>query len=193
MIQNQQILPWVPMPLAIPTIVDDRDLFISNTTSTPGTPGPPGPEGPPGPPGKDGVSVTNAKVEPNPGDLIITLSDGTEINAGNVIGPPGTCTCASSICNTTLVTKDYSAKLTDYYIGVNVTKPTNIILPSSPSDCTTYIIKLEMSSPVGNRKVTVKGNGKLIDGQSSVVLENPYECLNIIYRGDGWHIISNYK
>lgn len=45
--------------------------------------------GPPGPPGPAGVSVTNAEVKPNPGSLIISLSDGTQINAGNVIGPPG--------------------------------------------------------------------------------------------------------
>lgn len=42
----------------------------------------------PGPAGNDGVSVVAATVDPQ-NDLIIQLSDGTNINAGNVLGPVG--------------------------------------------------------------------------------------------------------
>jgi hypothetical protein len=44
--------------------------------------------GPQGPQGDVGVDVTNAIVSTD-GDLLITLSDATVINAGNVIGPTG--------------------------------------------------------------------------------------------------------
>lgn len=173
MFQTQFLSPFSVAPIApvfIP-VGSDNDVFIRNiqsggTAGPPGPPGPPGPEGPTGPPGPEGP-----------------------------IGPPGIpgiCEC-NNPCNTVLVSKDYSANPTDYYIGVNSEKPTVITLPGSPKDCKQFIIKLEMEPPVGNRKVTVKGNGKLIDGKPSIILENAYECLHILFRGDGWHILNNYK
>lgn len=50
-----------------------------------GQQGLPGSQGLPGNPGQDGVSVTNAAIDGN-GDLIIYLSDGSQINAGSVVG-----------------------------------------------------------------------------------------------------------
>lgn len=47
-----------------------------------------GADGADGAPGADGVSITSAVVDGS-GDLIVTLSDASEVNAGNVIGPPG--------------------------------------------------------------------------------------------------------
>lgn len=204
MYQSQYFFPppWffsAPPPVFVPQN-SDNDVIINTSgggqgpEGPSGPPGPAGPEGPPGPPGEDGVGVTDARVEQNPGDLIITLSDGTEINAGNVIGPPGPPgPSGSENCNTILVDKDYLIKETDCYIGVNSTKATNIILPTSAPDGKKYIIKLEMGSPIGTRKVTVKGNGNLIDGEGSRILENAYECLTIIFREGGWHIVSSYK
>ena len=46
-------------------------------------------QGPSGPPGDDGIHVQDAIVNAG-GDLIVTLTDGTVINAGHVIGPSGT-------------------------------------------------------------------------------------------------------
>lgn len=102
-------------PSSIPIAFDDRDLYIRTVigNSTPGPAGPPGPQGEPGPAGpqgvagpqgetgaageagpmgpqgEDGVSVTNAHVGNPTGELYITLSDGTVINAGDVVGPQG--------------------------------------------------------------------------------------------------------
>ena len=45
-------------------------------------------QGPSGPPGDDGIHVQNATVN-GMGDLIVTLTDGTIINAGHVVGPDG--------------------------------------------------------------------------------------------------------
>lgn len=165
--------------------------------------GPTGPSGSPGeqgPQGEQGVSVVDAQVSPNPGNLVITLSDGTQIDAGTVVGPPGPTgdqgppgPSGSCDCETVVTDKDYTVKSSDCYIGVNSTKPVNIILPSSPQQGKSYTIKLEMTPPIGNRKVTLKGNGKLIDGQASVVLENAYESITVLFRTTGWNIISQYK
>ena len=45
-------------------------------------------QGPIGPPGDDGIHIENTVVNTS-GDLIVTLTDGTVLNAGNVIGPDG--------------------------------------------------------------------------------------------------------
>lgn len=170
-----------------PTFIDDSDISIK-TEGCVGCP--------PGPPGSPGISVVNAEVKENPGDLIITLSDGTEINAGNVIGPqgdqgpkgdqgpPGSC----SDLKTVLVSENYTASEEDCYIGVNSKNPVTIKLTST-QDGKMYIIKSEMSAPVGNRKVTITGGISYIDGNPSVVLQEPYESITLLYRGNSWHVI----
>ena len=174
-----------------------------------GPPGPAGPPGPPGPPGPAGVSVTNAEVKPNPGSLIIYLSDGTEIDAGNVIGPdgppgatgpqgepgpigpigpPGECSCE---CQAIVVSQDYTATLDDYYIGVNSTGPVTITLPADPTGCQQIVVKAEMGPPLGNRKITITtSDGSLIDGATEYVMEVPWQSVKLITGGDdGWFII----
>lgn len=79
-------------PIWVPPIVpeDATDLaFIVNSNGSSGSPGPAGPPGPPGETGPQGVSVTEAHVGNPTGELYVTLSDGTVINAGDVVGPTG--------------------------------------------------------------------------------------------------------
>jgi hypothetical protein len=185
---QKQILPWTPpLPIALPTFIDDRDLFINANLGSAGPPGPPGPQGEAGPPGPQGESGTEGPAGPQ-GEQGPAGPPGPQGEQGPA-GPSSECiNCSDYI----LTEKDYSVKSTDYYIGVKVTKPANIILPSAPVEGKIYIVKLEMPPPVGNKKVTLKGNGKLIDGQPSVVLENGYESITVLFR-DGWHIISQYN
>lgn len=180
---QQQLIPWNILPVPVPNFVDDRDLFIS--TSSGGPPGPPGPPGPSGPPGEIGP-VGPQGPQGIPG----------ETGPQGVPGPPGpsgpTSECIN--CSDYIATnKDYTVKDTDYYIGTTNTKPINIILPAQPLEGKIYYIKLEIGPPVGNRKVTVKGNGKLIDNQASVVLENAWECVQVLFRDNAWHILSWYN
>lgn len=100
--QNQLLLNtgWIP---CVPQ-VDDRDLLINAGIGVAGPPGSQGPQGEPGPQGvqgesgpqgeqgpagPEGISVVYAEVSENPGNLYIILSDGTEIDAGYVLGPQG--------------------------------------------------------------------------------------------------------
>lgn len=210
MYQNQYYFPppWFfapPPPVySVPNQVitqDDRDVVINNGSA--GPPGPPGPIGPQGPQGVAGLQGPQGpQGEPGiPGPIGTQGVPGPQGEQGiagpqgeqGVAGPPGppgpteTCiNCSDYI----LVTKDYSVKDTDYYIGVQCTKPTNIILPSTPIEGKIYVIKLEMPPPIGNRKVTLKGNGKTIDNQTQVILENAWECIQVVYRGTGWWVIS---
>jgi len=161
--------PWffsAAPPVFVPQ--GDNDVVINTTNS-----GVAGPPGPPGPPGEAGATGPQGETGP-PGPP----------------GPSGPTTECINCSDYILVTKDYSVKGTDYYIGVQATKPTNIILPGTPQEGKIYVIKLEMSPPVGNRKVTLKGNGNLIDDQTQIVLENAWECIQVVYRGTGWWIIG---
>ncbi len=143
-----------------------------------------GSEGPSGPPGADGVSVTNAYVSENPGDLFITLSDGTVINAGNVVGPqgpegpPGSCSLVAVI----LVDVDYTALSTDYYIGATK-KNINITLPLGVTG-KVYVIKNQAD---GNVKVAGTAGQKLdSDNFKSLGAESTITC---VFDGTRWNII----
>jgi hypothetical protein len=70
-----------PVP---PVMVDDKDLFINSTINSQ-----PGAQGPQGPAGADGISIVDVNITNPSGELIVTLSNGNEIYAGDVIGPPG--------------------------------------------------------------------------------------------------------
>lgn len=106
------------------------------------------------------------------------------------IGPPGECTCQ---CKAILVSEDYTADSSDYYIGVNSDGPTVIELPCDVRDCLEIIVKAEMGPPLGNRKITIipcqDSTACKIDGEDSYVIEVPYQSVNLIYRGGNWWIV----
>ena len=189
--------PYLPLP---PTI-DDRDLFINSVVNSGA--GTPGPEGPPGP---QGVGVASAEVTDNPGDLLLLLTDGTIINAGVVVGPPGPigdqgppgpqgdpgppgpaepCTCP-----TTTIAGDYCATANDCYIGAQLKNAATVTLPNTVPPGTRYTIKLEVGAPVGTRKLTVQPTSPaLINGVTAITLTTPYESVSVIYNNNNWWII----
>lgn len=168
---QQQNMPfgW-PMVPFVPRLPDDIDIInYMAPAGIMGPPGPPGPQGEPGPAGADGIpGIQGPQGEPGP---------------QGPAGPSGTVSR-----NTVVVTEDYTAKLTDYYIGVNNEKPVTITLPDEAPKGTEYIIKLQIGAPVGNRKVTVK-SGTNIDNVNNIILTNPYEALQVLFQS-AWHITN---
>lgn len=131
---------------------------------------PTGPTGAPGPQGPTGPTGTG----------------GGQTGATGPTGPSGTGCCGACI----LVSEDYQAVNTDYYIGVNSEEAVTITLPEECVDCQQLIIKAEMGPPLGNRKVTVTtSDGSTIDGATSYVIEVPYQSVHVLCRGGQWHII----
>jgi len=66
------------------------DKGIQGPPGPQGNIGPLGPQGVQGPPGKQGPQgITLTQAEVISGELILTLSDATQLNLGNVIGPQG--------------------------------------------------------------------------------------------------------
>lgn len=177
-----------PMPayLPLPPIIEDNDLFINSVVN--GGPGTPGPEGPPG---EAGVGIVDAEVTDNPGDLILLLSDGTTINAGQVVGPPGPPgKCKGCECNTITITEDYCATETDCYIGAQLKEKAIVALPYNVPNGTKYTIKLEFGAPVGNRKLTVEPQAPaLINGVTALTMTTPYESVSVIYNNNNYWTI----
>jgi hypothetical protein len=184
-----QTMPFgwcLPPYLPLPPLIDDRDLFINSVVS--GGAGTPGPAGPQGPQGVAGVGVAGAEVTDNPGDLLLLLTDGTIVNAGNVIGPTGPPGPSGSCsCVTTTITEDYLATEKDCYIGAQLKEKATVTLPNSVASGTKYTIKLEFGAPVGNRKLTVQPEAPaLINGVTAITMTTPYESLNVIYNNGNW-------
>ena len=166
--------PFIP-PLTVPPpgYINDADIFINSSVI--GTPGPAGPPGPPGPAGLPGPQGETGPAGPQ-----------GETGPAGPQGPVGPSGSVSR--NTVVVSEDYTAKLTDYYIGVNNTGPVTITLPDEAPKGTEYIIKLQIGAPVGNRKVTVK-SGTNIDNVGIIILTNPYEALQVLFQS-AWHITN---
>lgn len=175
--------PMFPYIVAAPPLLPVNpadDIDIINYNAPMGTNGPTGPTGPQGEPGTAGP-----QGEPGPAG-----PQGEPGPAGpqGETGPTGPAGPGGGLVNTVVVSENYTAQLTDYYIGVNADKPVTITLPEEAPDGTQYVIKLQMGSPIGNRKVTVKSDATL-DSVSMVVLTNPYESFQVIYQGS-WHILN---
>jgi len=128
-------------------------------------------------------------------DIATTTSLGV-VKVGNNIDvtPDGTISVTfpspEHPCRAILVTTDYTALTSDYYIGVKSSGPVNVFLPDNPEDCIQLVIKADMGPPLGTRKVTIVAQGtSTIDGDSTRVLTVPYESVNLISQGNSWHVI----
>jgi len=182
MMQQQNMPFGWPMAPFVPRLPDDIDIInYVAPIGAPGPAGPPGSAGPQGEPGPQGIPGIDGIQGPQ-GQMGETGNQG-KIGPQGPVGPSG-----SVSRNTIIVCEDYTAKLTDYYIGVNNEKPVTITLPEEAPKGTEYIIKLQIGAPVGNRKVTVK-SGTNIDNVSTIILTNPYETLQVLFQS-AWHITN---
>lgn len=170
-------------------------LSITGPTGENGLKGSTGEVGPTGSPGLDGIGVTGPTgADGEVGPTGFTGSQGLQGNTGpkgatGVTGPKGAgCCCGES---TVVIDSDYQVLPSDYYIGVNSEGPVTITLPEEIDTCVTFIIKSEMGPPVGNRKITITtSDGSLIDGDSNLILQQPYESVTLIYRED-WFTVAH--
>lgn len=85
-------------------------------------------------------------------------------------------------------TTSYTATVDDEYIGVSSTSNVTITLPDSPLEGRIYIIKDEYGQ--GSGKITIQPPiGTLIDKKVNYIISIPNQCVQIVYRADGWWII----
>lgn len=131
------------------------------------------------------------------GDLILVYNDGTEINAGHVVGPAGpvgpqgdSADISEPAFGTILVSEDYECTNDDCYIGVNSSGPITITLPVHPGDGFQIALKIEMPELAEDQYVTIETNdGSTIDGAVSYTMTEPWQSVHLLNRGGHWFIL----
>ena len=121
----------------------------------------------------------------NTGVLSLTAGTGISItqSTGNItIGTTGT-----DFINVIGVTNNYTASITDEYIGVNSTAAVTITLPIGVQG-RIYTIKDEHGQ--GSGKITIQPQtGEKIDNATNYVISVPFQSVNVVFRAGTWWII----
>lgn len=84
----------------------------------------------------------------------------------------------------------YTAKITDYYIGVNntTTAPFSVVLPDNSVVGKIYIIK-DYSGNSFSYPITITATGHTIDGSASATIDSNYGSITLVFNGIGWSIV----
>lgn len=97
-------------------------------------------------------------------------------------GPPGT----PGLVPTITVNTDYTAELTDYFIGVVTNAEITITLPNGPTG-TVFVVK-DVSGSASTNPITVV-NTVNIDGQAGATIDTDFGSLTFVYSNGAWNII----
>jgi hypothetical protein len=140
-----------------------------------------------------GISVDNLISNGYDVSFKVTNTGVTFLSAGSGIslsGNTGNITISSfgaDLINVIGVTANYTASLTDEYIGVYSASALTITLPSGV-DGRVYTIKDEYGQ--GSGKITIQPQlGTLIDNKDTYVIGVPYQSVNVVFRSGKWWII----
>ena len=141
----------------------------------------------------NGIALTNVVTSGPAAKFEIYNTGVTSLSAGSGIslsGTTGNITISSfgaDLINVIGVTSNYSASLTDEYIGVFSGNAVTITLPAGVNG-RVYTIKDEYGQ--GSGKITIQPqSGQLIDGKTSYIISVPNQSVGLVFRSTGWWII----
>jgi hypothetical protein len=118
---------------------------------------------------------------------VTSLTAGTGITLSSATGDITVSSSGTNFINTVGVTANYTASVTDEYIGVNSTSLVTITLPTGVVG-RVYIIKDEHGTGFG--KINVVGTGgQLVDGVTPYVITVPKQSISAVFRGTAWYLI----
>lgn len=131
------------------------------------------------------------------GDLILVYNDGTELNAGHVVGPAGPAGPPGDSSDTTeaafgtiLVSEDYGCTNDDCYIGINCDRSITITLPLHPGDGFQIALKIEQPSIEDGQEITITTkDDSTIDGALSYTMTEPWQSVHLLSHGGHWFIV----
>lgn len=123
-----------------------------------------GGSGPPGPPGPVGPAGPPGPIGPQ--------------------GPAGTLGLAPV---TDVTITPYTALSTDYVLSVDVTGPSSIILPASPTG-TVLVIK-DSDGDASLNPITITAASATIDGAPSFVIDVNYGSNTFVFNGTEWNAL----
>lgn len=124
-------------------------------------------------------------VVTNTGVLSLTAGTGISIttSTGNIIIN----SFGADLINVYGTSTNYTASLTDEYIGVSSAAAVTITLPTG-IDGRVFTIKDEYGQ--GSGKITIQPqSGILIDKKTNYIISIPNQSVSIVYRANGWWII----
>jgi hypothetical protein len=100
------------------------------------------------------------------------------------------CGTANTIIPVSVTTTGTSITLTpsSYFVVINkaVGSPTTVLLLATPATGQTVIIK-DGKGDAGINNITINGNGKLIDGFTTFVLNQGHQSINLTFNGTQWN------
>jgi hypothetical protein len=93
----------------------------------------------------------------------------------------------ADLINVIGVTSNYTATLTDEYIGVSSASAVTITLPAGVNG-RVYIIKDEFGQ--GSGKITIQPQvGSKVDNGTNYVISVPYQSVQVVFRAGNWWIM----
>jgi hypothetical protein len=141
----------------------------------------------------DGIDISNIVSNGYSASFKVTNTGVLSLIAGNGISissNTGNITVSSfgaDLINVIGVTANYTASITDEYIGVSSASAVTITLPSGITG-RVYTIKDEFGQ--GSGKITISPqSGQLIDGKVNYVIGVPYQSVSCVFRANKWWLI----
>ena len=118
---------------------------------------------------------------------VLSLAAGSGISLSGNTGNITISSFGADLINVYGTTTNYTATLTDEYIGVSSAAAVTITLPAGV-DGRVYTIKDEYGQ--GSGKITIQPQtGILIDKKTNYIISVPNQSVSVVYRAGGWWII----
>lgn len=159
------------------TVYDNGDRVITDVSPSAG----------------DGISITDVvSAGPAAGFTVsntgvLSLIAGEGITISSSTGNITISSYGADLINVYGTTTNYTASLTDEYIGVNSASAVTSTLPEG-IDGRVYIIKDERGQ--GSGKITIQPQaGEKIDNATTYIIGVPYQCVHTVFRAGNWWII----
>lgn len=118
---------------------------------------------------------------------VLSLTAGPGITLSGTTGNINISSYGADLINVIGVTRNYTASLTDEYIGVSSAIGVTILLPAG-IDGRTYTIKDEYGQ--GSGKITIRSLiNELIDNKLNYIISVPNQSVSVVFRGTSWWLI----
>lgn len=117
---------------------------------------------------------------------VLTLTAGPGISVSGSTGNITISSTGADLINVIRVTANYTATLSDEYIGVFSAAAVTITLPTGVNG-RVYTIKDEYGQ--GSGKITIQPqNGEKVDNSNTYIISVPFQSISLVFRGTGWWI-----
>lgn len=129
----------------------------------------------------------------NDSDLFINNVSGTAGPPGppgpaGPVGPQGPAGTPGLVPVTIVSTTPFDVTLNDYFLGIDVTSPATVVLPTSPTG-TVFIVK-DIDGAANTNVISITtADGTFIDGSTTATIDTSFGGLALIFNGIEWSLV----